>query len=121
MHEKRYGDRPAVGRSVRAPYYGTVDATPLFADTVHRTGNDALCKELYPHVKAAIEWTLDELDDNGYLFYRSHDHPLGLEHLGGKDSTEALLARTERLRRVRSRSPKYKGTFTARSNSSHRW
>ncbi|WP_435156636.1 MGH1-like glycoside hydrolase domain-containing protein [Haladaptatus sp. DFWS20] len=94
MHEKRHGDLPAIGKSVRSPYYGTVDATPLFAalfaDTVQRTGNETLRRELYPHAKAAIEWTLDELDDDGYLFYDSHDHPLGLAHLGWKDSAEAL-------------------------------
>ncbi|WP_266081450.1 MGH1-like glycoside hydrolase domain-containing protein [Haladaptatus caseinilyticus] len=94
MHEKRYGDRPTVGESVRSPYYGTVDATPLFAalfaDTVRQTGNETLRRELYSHAKAAIEWTLDEQDDDGFLRYDSHDHPLGLEHLGWKDSAEAL-------------------------------
>lgn len=94
MHEKRHGDLPAIGDSVRTPYYGTVDATPLFAalfsDTVTETDDDSLFDSVYPHAKAAVEWTLDELDDEGLLFYEPHDHPLGLTHLGWKDSAEAL-------------------------------
>ena len=93
MHEKRYGDLPVIGESVRTPYYGTIDATPLFAalfaDTVEE-GDETLFEELYPNAKAAIEWTLSELDDDGFLFYESHDHSLGLTHLGWKDSAESL-------------------------------
>ncbi|MFH5801253.1 MGH1-like glycoside hydrolase domain-containing protein [Haladaptatus sp. CMAA 1911] len=94
MHEKRHGDLPAIGESVRTPYYGTVDATPLFAalfsDTVAETGDDSLFDSVYPHAKAAVEWTLGELDEEGLLFYEPHDHPRGLTHLGWKDSAEAL-------------------------------
>ncbi|ODR81928.1 hypothetical protein BG842_26585 [Haladaptatus sp. W1] len=94
MHEKRHGDLPAIGESVRTPYYGTVDATPLFAalfaDTVAKTEDETLFDSVYPHAKSAVEWTLAELDDKGFLFYEPHDHPLGLAHLGWKDSAEAL-------------------------------
>ncbi|WP_423746734.1 glycogen debranching N-terminal domain-containing protein (plasmid) [Haladaptatus sp. SPP-AMP-3] len=94
MHEKRHGDLPAIGESVRTPYYGTVDATPLFAalfaDTVAETEDETLFDSVYPHAKSAVEWTLAELDDEGFLFYEPHDHPLGLAHLGWKDSAEAL-------------------------------
>jgi glycogen debranching enzyme len=94
MHEKRHGDLPAIDESVRSPYYGTVDATPLFAalfsDTVTKTDDDSLFDSVYPRAKAAVEWTLDELDEEGLLFYEPHDHPLGLSHLGWKDSAEAL-------------------------------
>ncbi|EFW91401.1 hypothetical protein ZOD2009_14881 [Haladaptatus paucihalophilus DX253] len=94
MHEKRHGDLPAIGESVRTPYYGTIDATPLFAalfaDTVAETEDETLFGSVYPHAKSAVEWTLAELDDEGFLFYEPHDHPLGLAHLGWKDSAEAL-------------------------------
>jgi glycogen debranching enzyme len=94
MHEKRHGDLPAIGESVRTPYYGTIDATPLFAalfsDTVAETDDESLFDSVYPHAKAAVEWTLDELDEEGLLFYEPHDRPLGLSHLGWKDSAGAL-------------------------------
>ncbi|WP_254663116.1 amylo-alpha-1,6-glucosidase [Haladaptatus sp. W1] len=95
MHEKRHGDLPAIGESVRTPYYGTIDATPLFAalfsDTMAETDDESLFHSVYPHAKAAVEWTLDELDEEGLLFYEPHDRPLGLSHLGWKDSARALL------------------------------
>src|SRR5512142_8766 len=55
------------------PYYGSVDATPLFvvvaAWTVARTGDAALRERLWPHVKRALAWvsaTMDA-DPRGFL------------------------------------------------------
>ncbi|MFC7157303.1 glycogen debranching N-terminal domain-containing protein [Halomarina halobia] len=94
MHEYRRGDLPAVGDSIRRPYYGSVDATPLFvalyADAVDGTSDSSLARDLYPNAVAACEHVLAELDGRGLLSYAAHDHPRGLAHLGWKDSAEAL-------------------------------
>ncbi|WP_433627725.1 amylo-alpha-1,6-glucosidase [Halomicrococcus sp. NG-SE-24] len=94
LHEHRRGDLVDAGESIRRPYYGTVDATPLFAslyaDTVDATGDESLAGDLFDAARAAIEWTLGSLDECGFLAYEPHDHPYGLAHLGWKDSAEAL-------------------------------
>ncbi|HTK04281.1 MAG TPA: amylo-alpha-1,6-glucosidase [Candidatus Eisenbacteria bacterium] len=73
------------------PYYGSVDAPPLFvivaAWTVKRLGDAALEKELWPHVKAALAWvakTMDE-DPRGFLTYDPRA-AVTLLHQGWKDS-----------------------------------
>ncbi|TYL37280.1 hypothetical protein CV102_18445 [Natronococcus pandeyae] len=93
-HENRHGDRPAVGKSIRAPYYGTVDATPLFAGLVAAygewAGTDAVTDELYAAAVEAAEWICETSGADGLLRYDSHDHEYGLAHLGWKDSGRAL-------------------------------
>src|SRR5512142_495704 len=73
------------------PYYGSVDATPLFvivaAWTVARTGDAALRGALWPHVKAALDWvarTMDA-DPRGFLTYDPRA-AVTLLHQGWKDS-----------------------------------
>jgi glycogen debranching enzyme len=93
-HEKRRGDRPAVGESIRAPYYGTVDATPLFAALVAAygewAGTDAVTDDLYEAAVEAAEWVCDASGSDDLLWYDAHDHEYGLAHLGWKDSARAL-------------------------------
>jgi glycogen debranching enzyme len=94
LHEHRTGDLVEIGESIRQPYYGTIDATPLFvalyADTVARTESDTLRSELYDAAVSGVEWVLSNADDRGFLTYESHDHQYGLHHLGWKDSADAL-------------------------------
>ena len=56
--DRRDGPRPASCRS--RPYYGSVDATPLWllllAETHAWTGDDALVDRLWPNVLAALDW-----------------------------------------------------------------
>lgn len=73
------------------PYYGSVDATPLFvvvaAWTVARTGDAALREQLWPHVKRALAWvsaTMDA-DPRGFLTYDPRAK-VTLLHQGWKDS-----------------------------------
>ncbi|WP_306059794.1 MGH1-like glycoside hydrolase domain-containing protein [Natronococcus wangiae] len=93
-HEKRHGDRPAVGRSIRSPYYGTVDATPLYAALVAAYGEwagaDAVTDECYAAAVDAAEWVRDASGTDGLLWYAPHDHEYGLTHLGWKDSSRAI-------------------------------
>lgn len=93
-HEERRGDLPALGRSIRSPYYGTVDATPLFAALVAAygkwAGKQAITDELYDAAVDAVEWTIAAGDEDGMLWYEPHDHEYGLTHQGWKDSTRAV-------------------------------
>lgn len=93
-HEGRLGDLPALGRSIRSPYYGTVDATPLFAalvaDYAEWAGEGAVTDALYDAAVEAVEWTLSTGDEEGFLWYEPHDHDHGLTHHGWKDSDRAI-------------------------------
>jgi glycogen debranching enzyme len=93
-HEGRRGDLPALGRSIRSPYYGTVDATPLFAALVAAygkwAGDDAVTDVLYDTAVDAIEWTLSAADEDGVIWYEPHNHEHGLTHQGWKDSASAI-------------------------------
>src|SRR5438045_4435802 len=52
MHELRRGEMARSGEIPHVPYYGTIDATPLWLVLVHETwrwtGDDALIRELLP-------------------------------------------------------------------------
>ncbi|WP_324664480.1 MGH1-like glycoside hydrolase domain-containing protein [Haloarcula sediminis] len=93
-HEGRRGDLPALGRSIRSPYYGTVDATPLFAALVAAyaewAGEDAITDELYDAALGAVEWTVAAGDEEGVVWYEPHDHEYGLAHHGWKDSDRSI-------------------------------
>ncbi|SNZ12448.1 Glycogen debranching enzyme (alpha-1,6-glucosidase) [Natronoarchaeum philippinense] len=93
-HEGRRGDLPALGESIRSPYYGTVDATPLFAALVAAygewAGEASIPDELYDAAVDAAEWTLSTGDEDGFLWYEPHDHEHGLTHQGWKDSADAI-------------------------------
>jgi glycogen debranching enzyme len=86
------------------PYYGTIDATPLFlillAATHRRTGDRALVVELWEHAERALAW-MDEYGDrdgDGFLEYlRSTD--TGLVNQGWKDSWDAIRFRDGRIAR----------------------
>lgn len=73
------------------PYYGSVDATPLFAIvaawTSKRIGNGEVEDEFWPTVKAGLAWmtkTMDA-DPRGYLTY-DPQAKVTLLHQGWKDS-----------------------------------
>lgn len=93
-HEKRHGDLPAVDESIRTPYYGTVDATPLYASLVAEyagwVGYEAVDDRLYDAAVDAVEWVRTESDSDGLLWYEPHDHEYGLSQLGWKDSARAI-------------------------------
>lgn len=72
------------------PYYGSVDATPLFLVVAHeyvrRTGDDTLLRELWGTLTAAWRWMVrfGDADGDGYLEYERRN-PDGLLHQGWKD------------------------------------
>ncbi|HWH24891.1 MAG TPA: amylo-alpha-1,6-glucosidase, partial [Candidatus Limnocylindria bacterium] len=99
--ELRSGELAATGEIPHTPYYGTVDATPLWLvllDEYQRwTADDALVDRLWPHALAALQW-IDEhgdLDGDGFVEYRRHSRR-GLANQGWKDSADAIRMRDGR-------------------------
>lgn len=78
------------------PYYGSVDATPLFIivldEYVAFTDDKNLLKDLWPNVELAVEWLLENSRKNPYSFITyQRANPRGLYHQGWKDSPEDHL------------------------------
>ena len=102
LHEYRTGEMARSGAIPHSPYYGTVDATPLFlivlGDYVDWTGDLALWDALRPNVLRALEWIdrWGDQDRDGYVEYRSASEH-GLVNQGWKDSGDAIVDREGRI------------------------
>lgn len=97
LHEMRYGEMARLAEIPHTPYFGTVDATPLFvlvfAETVAWTGDEALYRELRPHVERALGWIkrYGDADGDGLVEYRSRaEAGAHIIHQGWKDSHDSL-------------------------------
>ena len=95
MHELRRGELARSGEIPHVPYYGTVDATPLWLVLLHETwrwtGGDAILHEFLPNVTRALEWIdrYGDLDGDGFVEYaRTSDR--GLVNQGWKDSGDGV-------------------------------
>jgi glycogen debranching enzyme len=95
MHELRVGEMAHLNEIPQTPYYGSVDATPLFLVLIARhaawTGELRLFNELRDGIEAALSWISDCGDQNrdGYLEYQSSSEN-GLSNHGWKDSGDAI-------------------------------
>ncbi len=96
LHELRTGEMASLGEIPMNPYYGSVDATPLFlmlaAEYVAWTGDLELVRELEPNLMAALEW-IDKYGDSdkcGYIEYCKRS-PKGLLNQGWKDSRNGIV------------------------------
>jgi len=99
LHEMRYGEMTAFEERPHSPYYGSVDATPLFVvllDEYERwTGDARLVRELEFEARAALNW-IDEYADlqhNGYIWYKRRNETTGLENQCWKDSWDSISFR----------------------------
>ena len=96
LHEMRYGETAAFEEQPHSPYYGSVDATPLFVvllDEYERwSGDVALVKELEQESRAALRWIDDYADlvGNGYIWYERRNTETGLENQCWKDSWDSI-------------------------------
>ncbi len=96
LHELRVGELAQMHQIPHTPYYGTIDATPLFLVLVSRhaewTGDLNLFKELRPNIERALEWIdrYGDGDQDGYLEYDSTTKH-GLINQGWKDSGDAIV------------------------------
>jgi glycogen debranching enzyme len=103
LHEERYGELTAFEERPHSPYYGTVDATPLFVvllDEYERwTGDRKLVRDLEREARAAINWIHEyaDLQGNGYISYRRRNEETGLENQCWKDSWDSISYRDGRL------------------------
>ncbi|MEV6695251.1 glycogen debranching N-terminal domain-containing protein [Micromonospora sp. NPDC051196] len=96
LHEMRYGESAAFEEQPHSPYYGSVDATPLFVvllDEYERwSGDVALVRELEQECRRALRWIDDcaDLVGNGYIWYERRNTDTGLENQCWKDSWDSI-------------------------------
>ncbi len=95
MHEMRAGELVGAGLAPFGPYYGTVDATPLYLVLLGRTlqwiDDDDLVRALEPTVRAALSWldAYGDPDGDGLIeFERKAGR--GITNQGWKDSADSL-------------------------------
>jgi glycogen debranching enzyme len=99
LHELRYGEMTAFEERPHSPYYGSVDATPLYVvllDEYERwSGDRALVRELEVEARAALRWLDDyaDLQGTGYVWYRRRNEESGLENQCWKDSWDSISFR----------------------------
>ena len=96
LHEQRYGELANLKLIPHTPYYGTVDATPLFlvclVEMMDWLNDTDLFVELLPATLAALRW-IDEfgdLDGDGFIEYAERARG-GVRNQGWKDSSDSIL------------------------------
>jgi glycogen debranching enzyme len=102
LHELRTGEMARNRETPHRPYYGTVDATPLwlivFGATFDWTGDRALVDRLWPNALRALDWIdrYGDRDGDGFVEYERRT-PHGLVNQGWKDSSDCIRDRHGRL------------------------
>ena len=104
LHEMRYGEMAAFEERPHSPYYGSVDATPLYVvllDEYERwTGDRKLIRDLEFEARAALHW-IDTYADipggTGYVWYKRRNEQTGLENQCWKDSWNSISFSDGRL------------------------
>lgn len=101
LHELRTGEMARAGELPHTPYYGSVDATPLWlvllGATFDWTGDRDLLERLWPNALAALDWIdrFGDRDGDGFVEYERRTGR-GLLNQGWKDSSDAIRDRTGR-------------------------
>jgi glycogen debranching enzyme len=96
MHELRRGEMARNREIPHIPYYGTIDATPLWLVLLHETwlwtSDDALVRELLPNADRALEWITNhgDIDGDGFVEYLGSATGKGLANQGWKDSGDGV-------------------------------
>jgi glycogen debranching enzyme len=96
LHELRVGELARTGHIPHTPYYGTVDATPLFlmvAGGYYRWTLDLeTLSRLRPALDAALAWIdqWGDRDGDGFVEYERRS-PAGLVNHGWKDSHDSVV------------------------------
>jgi glycogen debranching enzyme len=102
LHESREGEMTRCGEMPFGPYYGSVDATPLWlvllSETFNWTSDEALVREMLPHAYRALDWldNYGDIDGDGFVEYQRKS-PRGLINQGWKDSWDANIHRDGRV------------------------
>jgi glycogen debranching enzyme len=99
LHELRYGEMTRLGYTPHNPYYGSLDATPLFIILyqayLKRTEDAALAQQLRPSIKQAFQWLEGHTEAQSGLMKQRYlpqqsAGATGLKNIGWKDSDYAL-------------------------------
>lgn len=98
LHEIRYGELANTNQIPFAPYYGSVDSTPLFlmllVEYVKWTGDLELVNLLGDNIERALNWIDEYGDRDGDLFVEYHQEATkGIANQGWKDSGDSVVHR----------------------------
>jgi glycogen debranching enzyme len=102
LHEYRRGEMATCREIPFIPYYGSVDATPLFvmlaAEYLKWTNDIDFAREMWPAVEHALAWMwmVSEAQGRGFLTYARRS-PVGLPNQGWKDSHDSIMHADGRL------------------------
>jgi glycogen debranching enzyme len=100
LHELRLGEMARCQEIPHTPYYGTVDATPLwlmlYAEYYTWTHDQETLDQLWPHALAAMDWIDRNTKKTGYLSYYRKSQG-GLNNQGWKDSGDCIVNRKGEL------------------------
>ena len=98
MHEIRFGELARLNLIPHTPYYGTIDATPLFlilaVEYFHWTGDLKFIKKILPHLQTALDWIdkYGDVDHDGYVEYNPQSKRWAVNQ-GWKDSRDSSVHR----------------------------
>lgn len=94
LHELRFGELARCQEIPHTPYYGTVDATPLwlmlYADYYAWTHDQETLEQLWKNALLAMDWIDRNLEKTGYLGYLRKSKG-GLINQGWKDSGDCIV------------------------------
>lgn len=96
LHEVRFGEMAELREVPFRRYYGSVDSTPLFLMLAgayfERTNDIATIQELWPNIRAALDWVqhYGDRDGDGFVEYGRRTTS-GLANQGWKDSWDAIF------------------------------
>lgn len=96
LHELRFGELTQLGITPHSPYYGSVDATPLFLILLHEvycwTGDQAFINEMKVPAMKALAWidNYGDIDGDGLIEYLRRSEK-GLDNQCWKDSWNSIL------------------------------
>jgi glycogen debranching enzyme len=94
FHELRRGELVRAREVPHSPYYGSIDATPLFvilAGELYRwTADQEVLLDLWPNLLAAMEWIERRTAQGEEFLTYQRITPRGLENQGWKDSRDGV-------------------------------
>ncbi len=94
LHELRMGEMARCQEIPHTPYYGTVDATPLwlmlYAEYYAWTHDQETLDQLWPNALAAMDWIDRNTKQSSYLSY-FRKSKRGLANQGWKDSGDCIV------------------------------
>lgn len=100
LHEIRFGEMARCQEIPHTPYYGTVDATPLwlmlYAEYFAWTADRETIDSLWDNALAAMGWIDRTMQQTGYLSY-FRKSKRGLDNQGWKDSGDCIINRDGKL------------------------